>query len=322
MCRFDHVAEITDDPAAGRPLEDAPTHGASAEVNTTQSTPPTVSLPRLDRGCATAEVIEALDTAGCAVVKQLADPETVDALLGQLDPHMAATPTGDDEMSGSLTRRTGAVPVRAPASWDMLRHPTILDVAGHYLAPPGQRFHVCTAVTSDLLPGAAAQPIHRDQWTYGYYPWPSGFEVEVNVLWALQDFTEVNGATRVIPGSHKWPDGLELGQEQTVGAACGPGSAIIVLGSCYHGAGANRSDQNRVAFSVGYQRAWLRQGENQYLNCPPEAARNLPDDIVRLLGYQRGSDALGYWRDGEDPMTAVHPDRSYHIGLAMEPDPA
>ena len=254
------------------------------------------------------------------VIDELATGALVAALREQLEPYMEATATGQDELSGVRTRRTGAVPGRAPASWELLRHPTILGVAEHFLAPPGQRFHIGTAVTSDLLPGQTAQPIHRDQWTYGYYPWPTGFEVEVNVLWALQEFTEENGGTRVIPGSHTWADGLELTQDQTVGVTCAPGSAIIVLGSCYHGAGANRSGHNRVAFSVAYQRAWLRQGENQYLNHPPDVAAAMPDDIVRLLGYQRGSDALGYWRDGEDPMTAVHPDRTYHVGLALHPE--
>jgi ectoine hydroxylase-related dioxygenase (phytanoyl-CoA dioxygenase family) len=278
-------------------------------------------VPNLPATALAADVIGTLEEHGCAVIEALVAEESVAALLQQLAPFMDATATGQDEMSGALTRRTGAVPGRAPASWEMLRHPTILGVAEHFLAPPGQQFHVGTAVTSDLLPGQTAQPIHRDQWTYGYYPWPSGFEVEVNILWALQEFTELNGGTRVIPGSHRWEDGLELTQDQTIGVTCPAGSAIIVLGSCYHGAGANRSDHNRIAFSVAYQRAWLRQGENQYLNHPPEVAATMPDDIVRLLGYQRGAEALGYWRDGEDPMTAVHPDRTYHVGLGMGPDP-
>ncbi|MXW97841.1 MAG: phytanoyl-CoA dioxygenase family protein [Acidimicrobiaceae bacterium] len=280
-----------------------------------------VELPRLEPAAGPQDLVAALDYAGCAVVDSLASAGVVSAVLSQLEPHMEATATGQDDVSGHLTRRTGAVPARAPASWELLRHPLVLSVAEHYLAPPGQRFHICTAVTSELLPGQGAQPVHRDQWTYGYYPWPSGFEVELNVLWALCDFTEGNGGTRVAPGSHKWPDGLEFDQSQTVGVSCRAGSAVFVLGSCYHGAGANRSDRNRTALSVGYQRAWLRQGENQYLNCPPEVARELPEDIVRLLGYQRGSDALGYWRDGEDPMTAVYPDRTYHVGLGMGPEP-
>lgn len=279
------------------------------------------ALPRLDASTSVADAIAALDGAGCAVIESLVPVETVEAVLAELAPHMEATATGQDEISGSLTRRTGAVPARAPSSWPMLQHPTILGIADHYLAGPDERFHICTAVTSDLLPGQTSQPIHRDQWTYGAYPWPAGFEVEVNILWAMQEFTETNGATRAVPGSHRWEDGLELDQSVTVGAIAPAGSAIVMLGSCYHGAGPNESDINRVALSVGYQRAWLRQGENQYLNCPPEVARTMPDKIVRLLGYRRGCLALGYWRDGEDPMTAVHPERTYHVGLGLGPDP-
>lgn len=280
-----------------------------------------MDVPRLAAGASADELVDALDATGCAVVERLVAPEVVGAVLAELAPYMDATATGEDAISGRRTRRTGAVPARSRASWDLLRHPVVLEVARRFLAPPGQRFHICTAVTSDLLPGEDAQPIHRDQWTYGGFPWPRGFEVELNVLWAMQDFTEQNGGTRVVPGSHTWEDALELGQDQTVGVTCPAGSAIVVLGSCYHGAGANRSETNRVALSVAYQRAWLRQGENQYLNCPPEVAREMPDDLVRLLGYQRGAEALGYWRDGEDPMTAVHPDRRHHIGLGMGPDP-
>ena len=276
--------------------------------------------PALPADASTEEVIATLEAHGCAVVEALAEPDTIARVLEQLEPFMEATRPGEDEMSGLRTRRTGAVPGRAPASWELLRHPTVLGVAEHFLNDPGQRFHIGTAVTSELLPGQTAQFLHRDQWTYGYYPWPTGFEVEVNILWALHEFTEDNGGTRLVPGSHTWEDGLELAQDQSVGVSCPPGSAIIVLGSCYHGAGANTSTNSRAAFSVAYQRAWLRQGENQYLNHPPDVAATMPDDIVRLLGYQRGSDALGYWRDGEDPMTAVHPDRTYHIGLAMDPE--
>ena len=280
----------------------------------------TVELPRLTADAPLRDILDALDTAGCAVIERLVDEETVARVLDELAPYMEGTATGGDEISGALTRRTGAVPVRSPASWPMIQHPTVLAIAGHYLADANERFHLCTAVTSDLLPGQDAQPIHRDQWTYGGFPWPSGFEVEVNILWAMQDFTEMNGATRAVPGSHRWDDGLELNQDQTIPVTAPAGSAIVMLGSCYHGAGANRSDSNRVALSIAYQRAWLRQGENQYLNCPPDMAAAMPDDLVRLLGYQRGCTALGYWRDGEDPMVAVHPDRTYHVGLGLGPE--
>jgi len=277
-------------------------------------------LPRLSSSTTVAGLVEALDSAGCAVVESLVDELTVHAILAELSPFMDGTATGEGAISGLLTRRTGAVPARSRSSWPLIQHPLMLGAAQHFLADDKQRFHLCTAVTSDLLPGQTPQPIHRDQWTYGEFPWPSGYQVELNVLWALHEFKMSNGATRVVPGSHRWGDALELDQSVTVGATCPVGSAIVVLGSCYHGAGANTSDSNRVALSIAYQRAWLRQGENQYLNCPPEIARTMPEDLVRLLGYQRGAAALGYWRDGEDPMTAVHPDRRYHIGLGLDPE--
>lgn len=280
-----------------------------------------IALPRLGADAPAEAVLEELDRAGCVVIERLVEDTTIAAVLDELGPHMVATPTGDDDLSGRRTRRTGAVPARSPSSWPMITHPTILAVAEHHLGGPGQHFHLCTAVTSDLLPGQRAQAVHRDQWTYGEFPWPPGYEVEINVLWAMQEFTEHNGATRVVPGSHRWEDRLDLSGDDTVAATAPAGSAIVVLGSCYHGAGANLSDTNRVAVSIAYQRGWLRQGENQYLNCPPDIARTMPDDLVRLLGYQRGCTALGYWRDGEDPMTAVHPDRTYHVGLGLAPDP-
>jgi hypothetical protein len=277
-------------------------------------------VPRLTASASVPDLIGALEASGCAVVESLVDETVVRGILDELRPYMDATATGKDAISGFHTRRTGAVPTRSRTSWPLLQHPMMLGAAEHYLADKTESFHICTAVTSDLLGGQTAQPIHRDQWTYGHFPWPSGFEVEFNVLWALQDFEEVNGATRIFPGSHRWVDGLELDGAGSIAATCPVGSAIVVLGSCYHGAGANDSNSNRVALSIAYQRAWLRQGENQYLNCPPDVAATMPEELVRLLGYQRGAEALGYWRDGEDPMTAVYPNRTYHVGLGLGPD--
>ena len=102
-----------------------------------------VELPRLEPAAGPQDLVAALDYAGCAVVDSLASAGVVSAVLSQLEPHMEATATGQDDVSGHLTRRTGAVPARAPASWELLRHPLVLPVAEHYLAPPGQRFHIC-----------------------------------------------------------------------------------------------------------------------------------------------------------------------------------
>ncbi len=109
----------------------------------------------------------------------------------------------------------------------------------------------------------------------------------------------------MIPGSHRLDDKLRFTEDDTVPAEMPRGSVLIYLGSLYHGGGANRSAAPRRGVNVGYTLSWLRQEENQYLACPPEVARDLPEDLARLAGYQRGAYALGYYSDLRDPYDAV-----------------
>ena len=85
---------------------------------------------------------------------------------------------------------------------------------------------------------------------------------------------------------------------------------MFYLGSLYHGGGANRSTRARRGINVGYTLSWLRQEENQYLACPPEVARELPEELARLAGYRRGAYALGYYGDLHDPYDAVRGDHA------------
>jgi ectoine hydroxylase-related dioxygenase (phytanoyl-CoA dioxygenase family) len=158
----------------------------------------------------------------------------------------------------------------------------------------------------EIGPGEPAQLVHRDQWAFDFFSFPSGFEVECHTMWAMSEFTEENGATRVIPGSNHWADKLRPGDDETVPAEMPKGSVLLYLGSLYHGGGANRSNAPRRGVNVGYTLSWLRQEENQYLACPPEVARTLPESLARLAGYQRGAYALGYYGDLRDPIEALH----------------
>jgi ectoine hydroxylase-related dioxygenase (phytanoyl-CoA dioxygenase family) len=154
-------------------------------------------------------------------------------------------------------------------------------------------------------PGEPGQIVHRDQWAFDFFEFPSGFEVECHTMWAMTDFTERNGATRVIPGSHRSADKLRPTYEETVPAEMPKGSVFIYVGSVYHGGGANASEETRVGINVGYTLSWLRQEENQYLACPPDIARELPVELAKLMGYQRGAYALGYYGDLRDPIEAL-----------------
>ena len=154
-------------------------------------------------------------------------------------------------------------------------------------------------------PGETAQAIHRDQWAFDFFPFPRGYEVQCNTLWAMTDFTEENGATRLIPGSHLRADKLRFQAKDTEPAEMEAGSVLFYTGALYHGGGANRSDAVRYGLNITYAVAWLRQEENQYLSVPLEIARDLPVPLLKLMGYTRGAYALGYVDDLRDPLEVV-----------------
>jgi ectoine hydroxylase-related dioxygenase (phytanoyl-CoA dioxygenase family) len=141
---------------------------------------------------------------------------------------------------------------------------------------------------------------------WDFYEFPQDYHVQCNTIWAMTDFTEANGATRIVPGSHKLPLGLNFKTEDTVPVVMNRGDMMVYSGKLYHGAGANTTkDLVRKGINITYAVGWVRQEENQYLACPPEVARSLPDELLAVMGYSLGANAVGYWRDTEDPLSAV-----------------
>jgi hypothetical protein len=250
------------------------------------------------------DVAAALDRDGVVIVDELAEPATLDRIHEELRPHLAATPVGPDDFSGRDTRRTGGLIARSPTARDLVMHPTVLGTVGTALDhATGFRLHLTQVIA--IAPGQPAQPIHRDQWAFDLFPFPSGYDVQCNTIWAMTDFTEANGATRVVPGSHREEDHQRYRPEDTVPAEMTKGSVLVYLGSVYHGGGANRSDGTRLGVNITYAVSWLRQEENQYLSVPREVARELPVDLLKVMGYDRGAYALGYIDDLRHPLEAL-----------------
>jgi ectoine hydroxylase-related dioxygenase (phytanoyl-CoA dioxygenase family) len=241
---------------------------------------------------------------GVCVVDDLAPAPLLDRLHDEMRPHIEATPPGPDGFSGFQTTRTGALVARSPAARELVMHPLSLGTTKLVLSHATSfQLHLTQIIA--IGPGQPAQYIHRDQWAFDHFPFPMGYEVQCNTIWALTDFTEENGATRVIPGSHRFDDGLQLQPEDTEPAEMRRGSVVFYTGSLYHGGGANRSDAVRYGVNITYDVSWLRQEENQYLSVPLDVARELDDDLLKLLGYARGAYALGYVDDLRDPIEVV-----------------
>jgi ectoine hydroxylase-related dioxygenase (phytanoyl-CoA dioxygenase family) len=227
-----------------------------------------------------------------------------DAIRSEMQPFIDATPMGGDSFTGKQTRRTGALVGRSPSSRDLIQHPTILEVTGKLLHQ-AQSFQLHLTQTIAIGPDSPAQSIHRDEWAFDFFEFPSDHHVQCNTIWAMTDFTEENGATRLIPGSQADPVDLGRTIDESVPAEMTKGSCLLYTGKVYHGGGANQSDDTRVGLNVTYNVGWLRQEENQYLSVPRDVAKTLDDDLLRLMGYRIGAYALGYIDDIRDPLEAL-----------------
>ena len=261
-------------------------------------------IPRLAPTTGGAAIADALRAEGCAIVERLVSPALLERARGELQPYLDATPAGPDEFAGRRTRRTGGLVARSATCRELVMHPLILAAVEGTLQQ-ATTFHLHLTQVIAIGPGEPAQMIHRDQWAFDFFPFPTGYEVQCNTIWAMTDFTAANGATRVMPGSHRLADRLAFAHEQADAAEMPAGSVLFYTGSLYHGAGANRSDRVRYGVNITYAVSWLRQEENQYLSVPPDVARTLPEPLLRMIGYAKGAYALGYVDDMRDPLDVL-----------------
>jgi ectoine hydroxylase-related dioxygenase (phytanoyl-CoA dioxygenase family) len=151
-----------------------------------------------------------------------------------------------------------------------------------------------------ILPGETAQPIHADD---QLIPLEKPHAPTVcNSMWALTDFTEANGATRVIPGSHVADHSPEYGGEyESIPAEMAAGSVLVWHGSLWHGGGANATGERRVGIAMNYCAGYIRQQENQQLGIPRETVAGFSPRLQRLVGYGIYGGLIGHI-DKHDPV--------------------
>jgi ectoine hydroxylase-related dioxygenase (phytanoyl-CoA dioxygenase family) len=266
-----------------------------------------MSIEHLPASASADEISAILGEDGVVVVDRIARPEIMDEVAQELRPFTEATALGADDFSGRRTRRTGGLIARSPKCRELVMNPTVLGGVGKMLGH-ATSFQLHLTQIISIGSGEPAQTIHRDQWAFDFFPFPRGYEVQCNTIWAMTDFTAENGATRVIPGSNRFDDKLRFAESDTEPAEMAKGSVLFYTGSLYHGGGANRSKEIRTGINITYNVSWLRQEENQYLSVPLEIARTLSVDLLRLMGYRLGAYALGYVDDTRDPIEVVRPD--------------
>ena len=181
----------------------------------------------------------ALAADGGVIIERLVEPAVMDRINSEVEPYLEATAPGADEFTGHRTRRTGVLLARSPTFRDLAAHPLVLGALDRVLGDHATSYQLHLTQVIDIGPGEPAQLVHRDQWAFDFFPFPPGFEVECHTMWAMTDFTEENGATRVDP--RQQPVGGQAAAVRTTRrspAEMPKGSVLLYLGSLYHGGGA------------------------------------------------------------------------------------
>jgi len=250
-------------------------------------------------------VVAAMTAEGYCVVEGVLDPAEVAAARDSLQAVLAATPRGRNSFEGFETQRVYALFAKTRAFDAPALHPLVLGVLDRVLGD----YQLSAPAGIQIGPGERAQVLHRDQ---SVYPLPLDFpSVVVNTMWALDDFTEDNGATRLVRRSHRWSERTPGPDEETVAATMPAGSVNFYLGQLWHGGGANHTDRSRLGVILEYVASWLRPQENHLLAVPRELAATLPARLQELLGYNIYPPLLGYV-DGRHPrryLAAPTPER-------------
>ncbi len=243
-------------------------------------------------------VVDGLDRDGCIVVERFIGSEKVAALKDELAPHRAANPLGRNDFEGFVTKRVYALFAKVRGFDELAAHPLLLGVLDRVLG----HYQLSGPVGIDIGPNETPQGLHRDDVVYPI-PWPHQ-QVVLNTMWALDDFTVDNGATVIVPGSHRTSPADKPPDDDAITATMPAGSVMFYVGTVWHGGGANHTDERRLGVILEYAAAWLRAQENHVTAVPVEVMRTLEPRLQELLGYNIFPPFLGYV-DGRHPRRAL-----------------
>ncbi|MGB1311709.1 MAG: phytanoyl-CoA dioxygenase family protein [Leucothrix sp.] len=247
----------------------------------------------------TKDIVTALMQHGGVIIEQLVDEATIDKVANELRPHFDKQGHKfQNDFNGYKTLRLGGILGISRASAELIAHQRVMEVADAVLLRHCQNYRIGSCTAIEIHPGEKAQSLHRDD---DFYPIPiPGVEFQISAMWALDDFTIENGATRVALGDHA-PENLHnIDDADVVQAVMPKGSVLFYLGSTVHGGGANASNTPRKGLINTYSLGWLRQEENHYLTIPRETADSYPEHVRRLMGYQTHGAYLGVYPDDPD----------------------
>jgi ectoine hydroxylase-related dioxygenase (phytanoyl-CoA dioxygenase family) len=247
---------------------------------------------------------------GYTIVEDAIEPDLVDELtdeLARLEVDLGIVPAGND-FEGRQTVRIYNLLVHGPAFQRIPVHPNVLPLVEGVL-DDGCLISSLSSIA--ICEGETPQPIHADD---QLMPIPKPHPPTVcNTMWALTDFTEANGATRIIPGSHLADASPDYGAPyESIPAEMRRGSVLVWHGSLWHGGGANTTPTRRIGIAMNYCAGYIRQQENQQLGIPRDLAASFDERLQRLCGYSVYHGLIGHI-DKHDPIELLQGERPHRM---------
>jgi ectoine hydroxylase-related dioxygenase (phytanoyl-CoA dioxygenase family) len=282
------------------------------------------TLERFTAGSEPDAIYAAIERDGAAIIEGLLSLDVVARVNAEVEAAVAAADPDEalfnpimQAFHGPFTKQVAGMPgISRTFAVDVMCHPLLLALCDRILAPSCARYQLNLGHLLQRGPGSDEQWLHRDEAVWSDVPKPAP-ELQLATVIAFVDFTRENGATRIVPGSHRWPDRQLSPAEQLQQRVPAPdeiayaempaGSAVVYTGGTIHGGGSNVTDIPRRGAHLSYCLGWLRTEENNYLSTPPAIAATLPRVAQEILGYAlhdsipRGGGYLGMVRM-QDPV--------------------
>ncbi|KAK4447371.1 hypothetical protein QBC34DRAFT_450281 [Podospora aff. communis PSN243] len=275
-------------------------------------------LQRIPATAGSAPILSALRADGAVIITSLFPPSAISLLNTEINPLMSPIAPGSTQPSpfiqafhGPTTKRLNNLVGRSPTFRSLfLENDLIHECCSALFVNDSGGYWMNSAQVIDIPPGSAAQPLHRDQWQFPVFTLvgPEAPEASCNFIVALSGFTDENGATRVIPGSHAWKDMSDNGRaEDSVAAEMEVGDVCFISGKVVHGGGANVTEgETRRGLAMVFQASYLTPEEAFPFNVEREVARGMSERGQRMVGFrsQALKDSPGVWkrdyREGEE----------------------
>lgn len=254
-----------------------------------------LQLQQVDKDDGPAAVLAGLADDGAVIVRDFIEPGTLQRFRDDMEAFASGHRVGSVATSemvqrfwGAHTKRFTRLAHRSAAFVDLLTDPLYLTIADEVLLPHASDYWMNTGQAMIIGPGEKAQWLHRDAENWPTMCKPDGFEVTLSCMFAISDFTSDVGATRVVPGSHRWDDYTRRATPDEVCQAIMPaGSGMLYTGRVLHGGGANAtSAQWRYGMHLSFVLGWLTPEEAGPLGASWADVAHLPVRAQRLLGWR------------------------------------